>query len=76
MIMGLPSAIADSVTVAPTPDERKSLGVPANPSLAEKTALALYRNLGEPIQNGRSAVLRNSRQHITNPLLMPFRKTC
>ena len=49
--MGLPSAIADSVTVAPTADEQKSLGVPANPSLAEKAALALYRNLGEPIQN-------------------------
>jgi hypothetical protein len=51
MVMGLPSAIADSVTVAPTADEQKSLGVPANPSLAEKAALALYRNLGEPIQN-------------------------
>ena len=51
MVMGLPSAIADSVTVQPTADEQKSLGVPANPSLAEKAALALYRNLGEPIQN-------------------------
>jgi len=51
MVMGLPSAIADSVTVAPTADEQKSLGVSANPSLAEKAALALYRNLGEPIQN-------------------------
>jgi hypothetical protein len=49
--MGLPSAIADSVTVKPNADEQKSLGVPANPSLAEKAALALYRNLGEPIQN-------------------------
>ena len=51
MVMGLPSAIADSVTVQPTADEQKSLGVPANPSLAQKAALALYRNLGEPIQN-------------------------
>ena len=51
MVMGLPSAIADSVTVAPTADEQKGLGVSANPSLAEKAALALYRNLGEPIQN-------------------------
>ena len=51
MIMGLPSAIADSVTVAPTADEQKSLGVPANPTLAQKAALALYRNLGEPVQN-------------------------
>src|ERR1700734_2910252 len=51
MVMGLPSAIADSVKVAPTADEQKSLGVSANPSLAEKAALALYRNLGEPIQN-------------------------
>jgi hypothetical protein len=51
MVMGLPSAIADSVTVAPTADEQKSIGVSANPSWAEKAALALYRNLGEPIQN-------------------------
>jgi len=50
-IVGLPSAIADSVTVAPTADEQKTLGVPANPSLAQKAALALYRNLGEPIAN-------------------------
>ncbi len=50
-IIGLPSAIADSVTVAPTADEQKTLGVPANPSLAQKAALALYRNLGEPIAN-------------------------
>ena len=50
-IVGLPSAIADSVTVAPTADEQKTLGVPANPSLAQKAALALYRNLSEPIAN-------------------------
>ncbi len=50
-IVGLPSAIADSVTVAPTPEEQKSLGVPANPTLAQKAALALYRNLSEPIAN-------------------------
>ena len=50
-IMGLPSAIADSVTVQPNADEQQSLGVPANPTLPQKAALALYRNLGEPIQN-------------------------
>jgi hypothetical protein len=63
MVMGLPSAIADSVTVAPTADEQKSLGVPANPSLAEKAALALYRNLGEPIENATQFYATLVRHH-------------
>ena len=63
MVMGLPSAIADSVTVAPTADEQKSLGVSANPSLAEKAALALYRNLGEPIENATQFYATLVRHH-------------
>jgi hypothetical protein len=70
MVMGLPSAIADSVTVQPTAAEQKSIGVSANPSLAEKAALALYRNLGEPIQNAAQwyGTLVRHHQHIIDSI--------
>lgn len=64
-IIGLPSAIVDSIVVEPTEHEKQQFGITGKPSRAQQAALAMYRNIGAPIENAAqwygTAVKHNQR---------------